>query len=78
VVRLRDLRLLGHLHRGEHHGFVVSFLVWSVVLGFVLGAATVTGLAAVLSESAMDSNGWRIPFLLAGVLGVVGSTSGCA
>jgi MFS transporter, MHS family, proline/betaine transporter len=49
-----------------------------VVLGFVLGAATVTGLAAVLSESAMDSNGWRIPFLLAGVLGVVGSTSGCA
>ena len=51
---------------------VVSFLVWSVVVGFFLGSLTVTGLAAVLSESAMDSYGWRIPFLIAGILGGVG------
>jgi MFS transporter, MHS family, proline/betaine transporter len=56
----------------RHRGFIVSFLVWSVVIGFLLGSATVTGLEAVLSESAMESYGWRIPFLLAGVLGVVG------
>ena len=56
----------------KHRGFVVSFLVWSVVVGFLLGSLTVTGLETVLSESAMDSYGWRIPFLIAGVLGVVG------
>jgi MHS family proline/betaine transporter-like MFS transporter len=56
----------------KHRGFVVSFLVWSVVVGFLLGSLTVTGLQTVLSDSAMDSYGWRIPFLIAGVLGGVG------
>jgi MFS transporter, MHS family, proline/betaine transporter len=56
----------------KNRGFVVSFLVWSVVVGFLLGSLTVTGLETLLSESAMSSYGWRIPFLIAGVLGVVG------
>ncbi|MDA2895106.1 MFS transporter [Mycolicibacterium sp. BiH015] len=56
----------------RHRGFVVSFLVWSVVVGFLLGSITVTGLETLLSESAMDSYGWRIPFLIAGLLGAVG------
>jgi len=56
----------------RRRGFIVSFLVWSVVAGFLLGSATVTGLEAVLSERAMESYGWRIPFLMAGVLGLVG------
>ena len=46
--------------------------MWSVVLGFLLGSITVTVLEALLSEAAMDAYGWRIPFLLAGVLGAVG------
>ncbi|BBX15544.1 MFS transporter [Mycolicibacterium duvalii] len=56
----------------RHRGFVVSFLVWSVVLGFLLGSLTVTGLETVLTEPAMESYGWRIPFLIAGAMGVVG------
>jgi MHS family proline/betaine transporter-like MFS transporter len=56
----------------KHRGLVVAFLVWSVVIGFVLGSITVTALEAVLSEAAMNSYGWRIPFLIAGVLGGVG------
>jgi MHS family proline/betaine transporter-like MFS transporter len=56
----------------KHRGFVVSFLVWSVVVGFLLGSLTVTALETVLPEGAMNSYGWRIPFLIAGVLGVVG------
>ncbi len=56
----------------KHRGFVVSFLVWSVVVGFLLGSLTVTGLAAALGDTAMDAYGWRIPFVLAGVLGAVG------
>ncbi|MEV3905865.1 MULTISPECIES: MFS transporter [unclassified Mycobacterium] len=56
----------------RHRGFVVAFLVWSVVIGFLLGSITVTVLEAALSEQAMESYGWRIPFLIAGVLGAVG------
>lgn len=56
----------------RHRGFVVSFLVWSVVVGFLAGAVTVTALETWLSETAMDSYGWRIPFMIAGLLGVVG------
>lgn len=56
----------------RRRGFIVSFLVWSVVAGFLFGSATVTGLEGVLSESAMESYGWRIPFMMAGLLGVVG------
>ncbi|AFM18443.1 sugar phosphate permease [Mycolicibacterium chubuense NBB4] len=56
----------------RHRGFVVSFLVWSVVVGFLLGSVTVTGLEAALPGGAMDAYGWRIPFLIAGALGAVG------
>jgi MFS transporter, MHS family, proline/betaine transporter len=56
----------------RHRGLVVAFLVWSVVIGFLLGSVTVTALEAVLPQQAMDAYGWRIPFLIAGVLGVVG------
>jgi MHS family proline/betaine transporter-like MFS transporter len=56
----------------KRRGFVVSFLVWSVIVGFLLGSLTVTGLEAVLDDTAMNQYGWRIPFLIAGVLGVVG------
>lgn len=56
----------------RHRGLVVAFLVWSVVVGFLLGSVTVTALETVLSEDAMNAYGWRIPFLVAGVLGVVG------
>src|SRR4029079_15676556 len=47
----------------RHRGFIVSFLVSSVVLGFLLVSITVTVLEAVLPDTAMDAYGWRIPFL---------------
>lgn len=56
----------------RNRGLVVAFLVWSVVIGFLLGSVTVTALEAMLPKDAMDSYGWRIPFLIAGVLGVAG------
>lgn len=56
----------------ERRGFIVSFLVWSVVIGFLLGSASATVLSSVISEDAMNVWGWRIPFLLAGPLGLVG------
>ncbi len=56
----------------ERRGFIVSFLVWSVIIGFLLGSTTATVLSSVISEGAMNSWGWRIPFLLAGPLGLIG------
>jgi MFS transporter, MHS family, proline/betaine transporter len=56
----------------RHRGLVVAFLLWSVVIGFLLGSVTVTVLEAMLPTNAMDAYGWRIPFLIAGFLGVVG------
>jgi MFS transporter, MHS family, proline/betaine transporter len=56
----------------KRRGLTVTFMVWSGVLGFLIGSVTVTLLAALLPADAMESYGWRIPFLLAGPLGLVG------
>jgi MFS transporter, MHS family, proline/betaine transporter len=56
----------------KRRGLIVTFMVWSVVLGFLIGSVTVTLLEALLPADAMESWGWRIPFLLAGPLGAVG------
>ena len=47
-------------------------MAWSGVLGFLIGSVTVTLLQALLPTDAMDSYGWRIPFLIAGPLGLIG------
>ncbi|MDT5179338.1 MAG: transporter, family, proline/betaine transporter, partial [Mycobacterium sp.] len=56
----------------ERRGFTVTFMAWSGVLGFLVGSVTVTVLKAALPAAAMESYGWRIPFLLAAPLGLVG------
>lgn len=56
----------------ERRGVVVTFIVWSGVLGFLLGSITVTVLQAALPADAMASYGWRIPFLMAAPLGLIG------
>ena len=56
----------------DRRGFLVSWLEFSTLIGFVLGSSLVLLLTSTLSEDAMTSWGWRIPFLLAGPLGVVG------
>lgn len=53
-------------------GFTVSWLLFSTLIGFLLGSALATVLAATIPEAAMNSWGWRIPFLVALPLGLVG------
>ncbi|HLU54524.1 MAG TPA: MFS transporter [Pseudonocardia sp.] len=53
-------------------GFYCSFLEFGTTGGFVLAAGMVTVLQLGLSPEAMASWGWRIPFLIAGPLGLVG------
>ena len=56
----------------RRRGFTVSWLLFSTLIGFLLGSALATFLAATLSDAAMGSWGWRIPFLVALPLGLVG------
>lgn len=56
----------------RRRGFLGSWLEFGTLTGYVLGAAIVTTLSATLSEPQLLAWGWRIPFLIAGPLGIVG------
>lgn len=56
----------------KRRGFYCSFLEFGTTGGFVLAAGMVTALEFGLSDAAMASWGWRIPFFVAGPLGLVG------
>lgn len=56
----------------ERRGFVVTVMLWAGVLGFLAGSVMVTALQSAISADAMTEWGWRIPFLMAGPLGLVG------
>lgn len=53
-------------------GFMCSWLEFGTLGGYVLGAGIYTVLHLTLSSGALNSWGWRIPFLVAGPIGVVG------
>ncbi|MGB9367460.1 MAG: MFS transporter [Xanthobacteraceae bacterium] len=56
----------------NRRGYYGSFQQMSVVLGLLLGSGTAALLNTVLDAGTMESWGWRIPFLLGGILGPVG------
>jgi len=56
----------------RRRGFMGSFLEFGTLIGYTLGAATVAILTATLSQEALLSWGWRVPFFIAGPLGLVG------
>ncbi len=56
----------------HRRGFYCSWLAFGTLAGFALGAGLVTIFTFALSNDAMNSWGWRIPFLAAGPLGIVG------
>ena len=56
----------------RRRGFLGSFLEFGTLSGFSLGALLMLGFSLVLGDSAMHSWGWRLPFLVAAPLGIVG------
>ncbi|MFC5750600.1 MFS transporter [Actinomadura rugatobispora] len=56
----------------KRRGFFGSFLELGTLSGYVLGAALVLGVDLMLSDEALHSWGWRIPFLIALPLGLIG------
>ncbi|WP_372697132.1 MFS transporter [Arthrobacter sp. JSM 101049] len=56
----------------KKRGFFGSFLEFGTLGGFALGAAVMLVFQVALPEAAMNSWGWRIPFMLALPMGLVG------
>ncbi|MEU6620134.1 glycine betaine/L-proline transporter ProP [Streptomyces litmocidini] len=56
----------------RRRGYFGSFLEFGTLAGYVGAAGLVTALTAWLGTDAMEAWGWRVPFLVAGPLGLVG------
>ncbi len=56
----------------KRRGFLGSWLEFGTLVGYIMGAAIVTILSSTLAKPDLLSWGWRIPFLVAGPLGIVG------
>jgi len=58
--------------RPGRRGWIASWQQFSVILGTLVGLLVVTTISTVWSEQALYSWGWRVPFLIALLLGGVG------
>ncbi|MFJ5678405.1 glycine betaine/L-proline transporter ProP [Streptomyces sp. NPDC093097] len=56
----------------KRRGFLGSWLDFGTFVGYSLGSGLVTVLTAVLGEDGLVSWGWRLPFLVAGPIGLIG------
>ncbi|MEW1796878.1 MULTISPECIES: glycine betaine/L-proline transporter ProP [Streptomyces] len=56
----------------KRRGFFGSFLEFGTLGGYVGAAGLVTGLTAWLGTDGMNAWGWRVPFLVAAPLGLIG------
>ena len=56
----------------DRRGFCGSFLEFGTLAGFSLGALLMLGFSVALGDATMQQWGWRIPFLVAGPMGLVG------
>ncbi|AQQ31702.1 MULTISPECIES: MFS transporter [Burkholderia cepacia complex] len=56
----------------SRRGLCGSFLEFATLAGFSLGAFLMLGFALLLGDSAMHAWGWRLPFLVAAPLGLIG------
>ncbi|AFC84562.1 glycine betaine/L-proline transporter ProP [Frateuria aurantia] len=56
----------------RRRGFMGSWLEFGTMVGYIGGACIVTLLTSTLSSESLLSWGWRVPFLIAGPLGLMG------
>ncbi|MER6404514.1 glycine betaine/L-proline transporter ProP [Streptomyces viridosporus] len=56
----------------KRRGFLGSWLEFGTLAGYIAGAGLVTLMTALLSSEDLLSWGWRVPFLIAGPMGVIG------
>jgi MFS family permease len=56
----------------RRRGFLGSFLEFGTLAGFSAGALLMLGFSTLLSDDQMGSWGWRLPFMVAAPLGLIG------
>ncbi|WP_395571611.1 glycine betaine/L-proline transporter ProP [Streptomyces sp. BK79] len=56
----------------KRRGFLGSWLEFGTLAGYIAGAGLVTLMTALLSDGDLTSWGWRVPFLIAGPMGIIG------
>ncbi|MFJ2741617.1 glycine betaine/L-proline transporter ProP [Streptomyces sp. NPDC087440] len=56
----------------KRRGFFGSFLEFGTLAGYVGAAGLVTALTAILGDDSMREWGWRVPFLVAAPMGLIG------
>ncbi|TWD83336.1 metabolite-proton symporter [Kribbella amoyensis] len=56
----------------RRRGFLGSFLEFGTLSGFAFGALLMLGFSLILGDDRMHAWGWRLPFLVAAPLGLVG------
>ncbi len=56
----------------DRRGFYGSFLEFGTLAGFSLGALLMLAFSLLLGDAAMHAWGWRIPFLIAAPMGLIG------
>ncbi|OEV03154.1 MFS transporter [Streptomyces oceani] len=56
----------------KRRGYLVSWVEMGCILGFLLGSLVVLVLNTSLTADEMEQWGWRVPFLMAAPLGVIG------
>ncbi|MFI9585126.1 MFS transporter [Streptomyces sp. NPDC052236] len=56
----------------KRRGFFGSFLELGTLAGYIGASGLVTGLTALLGSDTMEAWGWRVPFLVAAPLGLIG------
>jgi len=59
-------------HPPPQRGFYGSWTMFSLLGGILLGSAVASIITSILTESQVHSFGWRIPFLLGLIIGIVG------
>lgn len=55
----------------KRRGLATSLLMTIAVSGLLMGAIVANGLTVILGDAAMQEWGWRLPFLIAGPLGLI-------
>lgn len=66
------LAWLAELAPPQKRGFISSFGIFAAALGLMLGSLVGAITAMLLTDQALLSWGWRVPFLLSAPLGIVG------
>lgn len=63
--------IIGEFSASQHHGRYNGYLISSTTLGAIMATFILYMLTTFLTESQILEGGWRIPFLIGGVFGII-------